>query len=96
MTGMFDDLEAPQLRDAAALAALAVAFAWFDAHEYEVTEATPPGSWVRRARNPSPAWIRNFASTLGARQAARFLAALRRLDDTQIAAIGAAVGRRDA
>jgi hypothetical protein len=81
--------------DVAATDALALAFAWFDALEFDVSKETPANSWVRRHRTPCAAWLRNFATTHGARQAARFLAALRRLDHPQRAAIVAALRRSD-
>ena len=94
MSAIFDDLESPAILDAAALDALALAFAWHDAHAVETTKDSPPNSWVIRARNPTATWLRNFARSQGAREAARFLPALRRLDHSQRAAIVAAL-RRD-
>jgi hypothetical protein len=95
MSDIFAGLESPEVQDAGALDALALAFAWHDATSVERTPESPPNSWVIRHRNPSPAWLRAYARSQGAREAARFLAALRRLDHQHRAAIVAALRRSD-
>jgi hypothetical protein len=93
MSDIFAGLESPEVQDAAALDALALAFAWHDATSIETTPQSPPGSWVIRHRNPTQAWLRNYARSQGAREAARFLSALRRLDHQHRAAIVQALRR---
>jgi hypothetical protein len=95
MTDIFAGLESPEVLDAAALDALARAFAWHDAISIETTPQSPPNSWVIRHRNPTESWLRNYARTQGMREATRFLTALRRLDHQHRAAIVQALRRSD-